>query len=95
MILLEVWLYSLIDYIEMPRKRHRVEDIVGKLRQVNVLTARCRSVAEASRSIGVTEVTYYRWLSEHDGLKGDQVKLLKELEDENTLLRRGVSDLTL
>ena len=79
----------------MPRKRHRAEEIVTKLRQVEVLTAQGRPVAEAIRSIGVTEVTYYRWRSEYGGLKGDQVKRLKELEAENTRLRRAVSDLTL
>ena len=82
------------DY-EMPRKRHKAEEIVTKLRQVEVLTAQGRSVAEAIRSIGVTEVTYYRWRSEYGGLKGDQVKRQKELEAENTRLRRAVSDLTL
>ena len=79
----------------MPRKRHKAEEIVTKLRQVEVLTAQGRSVAEAIRSIGVTEVTYYRWRSEYGGLKGDQVRRLKELEAENTRLRRAVSDLTL
>ena len=79
----------------MPRKRHKAEEIVTKLRQVEVLTAQGRSVAEAIRSIGVTEVTYYRWRSEYGGPKGDQVKRLKELEAENTRLRRAVSDLTL
>jgi len=59
------------------------------------LTAQGRSVAEAIRSIGVTEVTFYRWRQEYGGLKGDQVKRLKELEAENTRLRRAVSDLTL
>lgn len=52
-------------------------------------------MAEAIRSIGVTEVTYYRWGREYGGLKGDQVKRLKELETEKALLRRAVSDLTL
>ena len=79
----------------MPRKRHKAEEIVAKLRQVEVLTAQGKPVAEAIRSIGVTEVTYYRWRSEYGGLKGDQVKRLKELEAENTRLRRAVSDLTL
>ena len=79
----------------MPRKRHKAEEIVAKLRQVEVLTAQGKLVAEAIRSIGVTEVTYYRWRSEYGGLKGDQVKRLKELETENTRLRRAVSDLTL
>ena len=79
----------------MPKKRHNAEDIVAKLRQVEVLTAQGKPVAEAIRSIGVTEVTYYRWRNEYGGLKGDQVKRLKELETENTRLRRAVSDLTL
>src|SRR5450631_4076695 len=79
----------------MPRKRHKAEEIVAKLRQVEVLSAQGQSMAEAIRSIGVTEVTYYRWRSEYGGLKGDQVKRLKELEAENTRLRRAVSDLTL
>jgi transposase-like protein len=79
----------------MSRKRHTPEEIVTKLRQVEVLTAQGRPVAEAVRSIGVTEVTYSRWRQEYGGLKGDQVKRLKELERENARLRRAVSDLTL
>jgi len=79
----------------MARKRHTAEEIVAKLRQVDVLMAQGRSVADAVRVIGVTEVTYYRWRNEYGGLKGDQVKRLKELETENTRLRRAVSDLTL
>ena len=76
-------------------KRHTAEEIVAKLRQVDVLMAQGRPVADAVRSIGVTEVTYYRWRNEYGGLKGDQVKRLKELETENNRLRRAVSDLTL
>lgn len=76
-------------------KRHTAEEIVAKLRQVDVLMAQGRPVADAVRSIGVTEVTYYRWRNEYGGLKGDQVKRLKELEIENSRLRRVVSDLTL
>jgi len=79
----------------MARKRHTAEEIVAKLRQVDVLTAQGQPVSEAIRTIGVTEVTYYRWRSEYGGLKGDQVKRLKELEAENARLRRAVSDLTL
>jgi len=79
----------------MARKRHTAEEIVTKLRQVDVLTAQGRPVADAIRSIGVTEVTYYRWRNEYGGLKGDQVKRLKQLETENARLRRAVSDLTL
>ena len=79
----------------MGRKRHTAEEIVAKLRQIDVLTAQGQAVADAIRTIGVTEVTYYRWRSEYGGLKGDQVKRLKELETENNRLRRAVSDLTL
>jgi transposase-like protein len=79
----------------MARKRYRPEEIVAKLRQVEVLTAQGKTAVEAIRSIGVTEVTYYRWRQEYGGLKGDQVKRLKELEQENLRLRKAVSDLTL
>jgi len=60
-----------------------------------VLTAQRTPVADAIRSIGVTEVTYYRWRQEYGGLKTEQVKRLKELETENARLRKAVSDLTL
>lgn len=79
----------------MARKRHTTDEIVTKLRQVDVLTAQGQPVAEAIRTIGVTEVTYYRWRQEYGGLKGNQVKRLKELETENARLRKAVSDLTL
>ena len=79
----------------MPRKRHTPEEIVTKLRQVDVLVAQGQNVADAVRAIGVTEVTYYRWRSEYGGLKSDQVKRLKDLEAENARLRRAVADLTL
>jgi putative transposase len=79
----------------MPRKIYKPEEIVAKLRQVDVLTSQGQSAAEAIRSIGVSEVTYYRWRQEFGGLKSDQVKRLKDLETENTRLRRAVSDLTL
>jgi len=79
----------------MARKRHTAEEIVAKLRQVDVLSSQGRPIADAIRAIGVTEVTYYRWRNEYGGLKGDQVKRLKQLETENTRLRRAVSDLTL
>ena len=79
----------------MASKKHRPEEAVAKLRQVDVLVSQGQSVAEAIRAIGVTEVTYYRWRREFGGLKADQVKRLKELEAENARLRRAVSDLTL
>ena len=77
----------------MAGKRLTSEEIVARLRQVEVLSSQGKTVAEAVRAIGVTEVTYYRWRNEYGGLKGDQVKRLKELEAENTRLRRAISDL--
>ncbi len=79
----------------MPSKKHTPEEIVAKLRQVDVVVSQGARVADAVRQIGVTEVTYYRWRQEYGGLKLDQVKRLKELELENTRLRKAVSDLTL
>ncbi len=79
----------------MPKKRHSPEEIVAKLRQVDVVTSQGRSLGEAIRSIGVAETTYHRWRNEFGGLKLDQVRRLKELELENTRLRKAVSDLTL
>ena len=79
----------------MPRKHYKPEEIVAKLRQVDVLVSQGRSVADSIRAIGVTEVTYYRWRQEYGGLRSDQVKRMKDLEAENTRLRRAVSDLTL
>src|SRR5271154_7533438 len=84
-----------LEEAPMPRKSYKPEEIVAKLRQVDVLTSQGQNVAEAIRSIGVSEVTYYRWRQEFGGLKNDQVKRLKDLEAENTRLRRAVSDLTL
>jgi putative transposase len=81
--------------IIMPRKRHKPEEIVAKLRQADVLISQGQSVADVVRAIGVTEVTYYRWRQEFGGLKTDQVRRMKELEAENARLRRAVSDLTL
>ena len=79
----------------MPRKKHTPEEIVAKLRHVDVLVPQGSPVADAVRQIGVTEVSYYRWRQEYGGLKLDQVKRLKELELENARLRKAVSDLTL
>src|SRR5882672_9603244 len=74
----------------MPRKSYKPEEIVAKLRQVDVLTSQGKSVGEAIRSIGVSEVTYYRWRQEFGGLKSDQVKRLKDLEAEHSASSDGV-----
>jgi putative transposase len=67
----------------------------AKLRQVDVLTAQGKLIAEAVKTIAVTETAYFRWRTEYGGMKSDQVKRLKELELENARLRKAVSDLTL
>jgi putative transposase len=79
----------------MRKKRYTPEEIVAKLRQVDVLVSQGHNIADAIRQIGVSEVTYYRWRQEYGGLKTEQVKRLKELEQENARLRRAISDLTL
>jgi hypothetical protein len=79
----------------MARKRHKPEEIIAKLRQVDELTGQGRSISEAVKTIAVTETTYFRWRSEYGGMKTDQVKRLKALEVENARLRRAVLDLTL
>lgn len=79
----------------MARKRHSAEEIIGKLREAEVLMAKGRSVADAAKAIGVTEQSYYRWRREYGGLKSDQARRLKELERENARLRKAVAELTL
>ena len=79
----------------MAGKRSTPEQIIAKLRQVEVLTAQGKPVAEAVRAIGVTEPTYYRWRSEYGALKLYQIKRLKQLEAENGRLRKAVADLAL
>ena len=79
----------------MPFKKHKPEDIIGKLREVEIVLAQGASTAEACRRIGVSEQTYYRWRKEYGGLKTDQARRMKDLEKENQRLRRAISDLTL
>ena len=79
----------------MPKKTYKPEEIVAKLRQADVLIAQGSKIADVVRTIGVTQVTYYRWRREFGGLQLDQVKRMKELEQENARLRKAVSDLTL
>ena len=79
----------------MSRKRARPEEIVAKLRQADVLIAQGQGVVEVIRTLGVSEVTYYRWRKEYGGLKSDQVRRMKEMEVENQRLRKAIADLTL
>ena len=79
----------------MPSKKHKPEEIIGKLREVEIVLAQGASTAEACRRIWVSEQTYYRWRKEYGGLKTDQARRMKDLEKENQRLRRAISDLTL
>ena len=79
----------------MARKQDKPEEIVMKLRQIEVLNSQGMSIAQAARELGTTEQTYYRWRKQYGGMSRNQLKQLKELEKENSRLRRAVSDLTL
>ncbi len=79
----------------MARNRHTAEQIINKLREAEVGLSQGQTVAQVSRGMGVSEQTFYRWRNEYGGLKIDQVKRLKQLETENTRLKRAVADLTL
>ena len=79
----------------MSRKRYTPEQIIAKLREAEVRLSQGEKVGVICRSLGISEQSYYRWRREYGGLKVNQAKRLKELEKENTRLRRAVSDLTL
>ena len=79
----------------MSRKRYSVEQIINHLREAEVLLAQGQRVGEICRRIGVSEQSYYRWRREYGGLKIDQARRLKDLEQENSRLKRAVADLTL
>lgn len=79
----------------MARKRYAAEDIIGHLRTIEIETGKGLAVADACRKLGITEQTYYRWKKEYGGLRVDQAKRLKGLEQENARLKRLVADLSL
>ena len=79
----------------MAKRNYTAEQIISKLREVEVKISQGFRAAEAIRSIEVSEQTYYRWRKEYGGMRPSQVKRLRELEKENLRLRRAVSDLTL
>ena len=79
----------------MPKKQDKPEEIIMKMRQIEVLNGQGMPIAQAAREVGTTEQTYYRWRKLYGGMDRNQLKRLKELEKENTRLRRAVSDLTL
>ena len=79
----------------MVRKTYTPEQIINKLREVEIIISQGATSAEASRKIGVTEQTYYRWRREYGGMRVDQARRLKELEKENTRLKKLVAELSL
>jgi len=79
----------------MARKRYSPEEIIAKLREADVALAEGASVNGVVRRLGVQKVTYYRWRKEYGGLRVDQARRLKDLEQENVRLKRAVADLTL
>jgi transposase-like protein len=76
-------------------RRHQPEEVIGKLREAEIVLSQGGSVADASRRIGVTQQTYYRWRKEFGGLKMDQARRMKELERENARLRQALSELAI
>jgi putative transposase len=79
----------------MKRNRFTVEQIIRMLRQAEVYVSQGKSIAQVSRELGIAEQTYYRWRKEYGGMKVSQARRLKELEQENSRLKRAVADLTL
>lgn len=79
----------------MVKKGYTPEHIINKLREAEILLSQGSSIIEASRKIGVTEQTYYRWRKEYGGMRVEQARKLKELEKENTRLKKLVADLSL
>ena len=79
----------------MKKKGFSAEQIIGKLREAEVLLGQGGTLGEVSRKLGITEHTYYRWRREYGGMRVEQARRLKELEKENGRLKRLVADLTL
>ena len=79
----------------MVKKSHSPEQVINKLREAEIMLNQGATVGEASRKIGVTEQTYYRWRKEYGGMRIEQAKRLKSLEKENTRLKKLVADISL
>jgi len=79
----------------MVRKAFKPEQIINKLREAEVLLSQGSTVGEASRKLGITEQTYYRWRKEYGGMRVEQAKRLQELEKENSRLKKLVADVSL
>ena len=79
----------------MGKKRYGSEEIITKLREVEIMVSKGSTIGESSKRIGITEQTYYRWRKQYGGMKVEQAKRLKELEKENARLKKLVADLSL
>ena len=79
----------------MVKKGYTAEQVINKLREAEVLLGQGATVVEVCRKIGVTDVTYYRWRKEYGGMRVDQARRLKDLEQENSRLKKLVADLSL
>ncbi len=79
----------------MGRKHYAAEQIIGMLREAEILQSQGMTIGEISRKLGISEQTYYRWRKEYGGMRVDQAKRLKELEKENARLKKLVADLSL
>jgi len=79
----------------MQRKRHSPEQIIRKLREAEAELAKGTPIAEVCKRLGVSEQTYFRWKNQYGGIKGDEMRRLRELEKENARLKKAVADLTL
>ena len=79
----------------MVRKGYTAEQIINKLREAEILLGQGATIGETSKKIGVSDYTYYRWRKEYGGMRVDQAHRLKELEQENSRLKRLVADLSL
>jgi transposase-like protein len=79
----------------MPKKIYKAEEIINLLRQIEILVSQGQTAQTAARGVGISEQTYYRWRKEYGGMRTDQAQRLKELEQENSRLKRIVADLSL
>jgi len=79
----------------MPRQRYTTEQIIGKLREAEVLLSQGQTIGQVGRGLGISDHTYYRWRKEYGGLRTEQAQRLKTLEQENSRLKRLVADLSL
>lgn len=79
----------------MSKRKYTAEEIITKLHEAEVLQSQGKTISEAVRHIGISDMTYYKWRKEYGGLRVDQAKRFKEMEQENQRLRKIITDLTI